>query len=380
MGVVGTDINPMADWIVRQALAPIDLPAFRDAARAVASRVEARVGDLHRTRCTECGATATVKYFLWVKQHSCSVCGTPNDLFPGYLIAKNDRHSAFVWYCPACRQLAQVQTAPAHNREVPCPHCGEPLATDGAADGGRYVCRACTAPGAYPGRSAAPTHRLFAMEYLCTHRRAEHPKRFRYFKVPDEADLSRVEAGHQRLSGGTVARQIPQELIPDGDQTARLHRWGYHRWSDLFNNRQLFGLGSLASEVRHIDDREVDVVCMALGNLSRLAIRRLAPRWNPAASIEERLDAARMALKGLLAEYPPQDLVARSLPCEPMEQIYWRKSDMTYPFEVAPSQLEQRLDELVDTVWDSLQSEFMTSPAGAVAAARRSLGAAHNQR
>ena len=39
-----------------------------------------------------------------------------------------------------------------------------------------------------------------------------------------------------------TARFVPDERIPAGDETARLHRWGYSRYREMFNPRQLLGL------------------------------------------------------------------------------------------------------------------------------------------
>ncbi len=47
-------------------------------------------------------------------------------------------------------------------------------------------------------------------------------------------------------ASGTLARlnpvYIPGDEIPPGDETARLHRWGYRRYREMFNDRQLLGL------------------------------------------------------------------------------------------------------------------------------------------
>ncbi|MDO8955503.1 MAG: hypothetical protein Q7W38_01475 [Deltaproteobacteria bacterium] len=32
-------------------------------------------------------------------------------------------------------------------------------------------------------------------------------------------------------------RFVPEEAIPSGDETDRLHRWGYKNYRDLFNAR-----------------------------------------------------------------------------------------------------------------------------------------------
>ncbi len=85
--VVGTDINPMAYWIVRQELAELDRPAFQTAAQGVSATVEEELGSLYETACTHCGHPhALVKYFLWVKRQSCSACQQPIDLLPGIVM------------------------------------------------------------------------------------------------------------------------------------------------------------------------------------------------------------------------------------------------------------------------------------------------------
>ena len=47
---------------------------------------------------------------------------------------------------------------------------------------------------------------------------------------------------------------LPSEEIPAGDETRRLHRWGYSRYVEMFNTRQLLGLGTLAKAIEDVDD------------------------------------------------------------------------------------------------------------------------------
>lgn len=253
MRVIGSDINPMAYWTVRQSLAPLDLQVFRAEAERIAGIVEETVGKLYKTTCTVCGSdTATVKYFLWVKQYRCKGCGEPNDLFPGYLIATNDRHTAFVWYCPACEQLAEIQRPPGEKHTVPCPNCGHELPYRGIAQRGEYRCKACHKTNLYPN-DQVPQHRMIAIEYHCESCRSQH--RGRYFKAPDETDRARFAAAQASLhaSGDTG---IPDDEIPAGDETNRLLRWGYRRYRDLFNDRQLFGLQALFKGIISVEPTE----------------------------------------------------------------------------------------------------------------------------
>ena len=76
--ITGFDINPMAWWIVRQEIADLDLDAYLTAANGAREALEKDVGNLYRTRCTECKSDrAHVKYFLWVKSLACRKCAKP---------------------------------------------------------------------------------------------------------------------------------------------------------------------------------------------------------------------------------------------------------------------------------------------------------------
>lgn len=92
--VVGFDINPMAFWVVRQELVCVDRAEFRSSSAKVIESIEQEVGELYRTRCVKCRHDVPVKYFLWVKQQRCGGCSRDLDLFPGYLVAEDERHLA----------------------------------------------------------------------------------------------------------------------------------------------------------------------------------------------------------------------------------------------------------------------------------------------
>ncbi|MGO8672976.1 MAG: DNA methylase [Capsulimonadaceae bacterium] len=272
MSVIGRDINPMAYWVVRQSLAPLDLKLFAETAAQIARDVETEVGARYETACTECGAVAQVKYFLWVKQSDCRVCAAANDLFPGYLVAKPDRHTSYVWYCAHCEKLAEIPDAPTEAFPASCPHCQQPLAVSGTASRNSFTCKTCAAPNRYPDPESVPRHRLFAIEYRC--HSCHGSRRGRYFKVPDQDDLIRYEAASRALHSSVDSlpeglrsspsadapgedSRIPTDEIPDGDETERLHRWGYRRYRDLFNDRQLAGLQTLLGRIMEVSDYEV---------------------------------------------------------------------------------------------------------------------------
>lgn len=246
--VVGADINPMAFWIVRQSLASLDLEAFARAADEVVADIENEVGEFYKTRCLTCGDTCRVKYFLWVKTAKCPACGVANDFFPGYLLAEAVRHPRYVLACSACGELNEYERLPTHKTPQPCTHCGLDVSVEGPAKRRQVPCIGCGSAVKFPARQAAgpPRHRMWAIEYDCAACEPHHQGR--YFKRPDAADLERMARAEARLSR-TPGLPIPTQAIPNGDETARLHRWGYTHFRDLFNDRQRLGLGLLLRRI-----------------------------------------------------------------------------------------------------------------------------------
>ena len=251
--VQGFDINPMSAWIVREEIEHLDLGAYEQAARALIDALRAEVGQHYRTSCPLYGeADVPVKSFLWVKVLDCEACGKRLDLFPGYLLAENRRHPKNVLVCPGCGDLNEVD-----DRRAPgdCEACETVLTQTGPARRGRCACPSCGHSNVYPGEVQRPLdHRLFAIEYYNPKRKAGHKGRF--FKKPDAEDIARVADATGRW-GRTTPRFVPDQQILHGDETGRLHRWGYARYRDMFNPRQLLGLELSCRLISETRDRRI---------------------------------------------------------------------------------------------------------------------------
>jgi len=262
--VIGYDINPMAYWIVRQEIEHLDLAAYRGAVEKLAEWLRSKIGHLHETKCLSCGsADANAKYFLWVKVQRCDQCGEDIDLFPGYLLAQDRRHPRNVFVCPACGALTE---SPNRRKPGSCTSCGAALLVSGPAKRNQCDCSRCGAKNRYPNPDLGPPrHRMFAIEYYCKQCKPRH--RGRFFKKPDEIDLrlySDAESALARMRSSIV----PDDKIPAGDETDRLHRWGYGHYRQMFNDRQLLGL---ELSCRFIRKRQAGKVRDALAtNLSDL--------------------------------------------------------------------------------------------------------------
>ena len=177
-----------------------------------------------------------MKSFLWVKMIDCEACGRSFDLFPGYLLAENRRHprtslSVRLAATSTKSRIVRALEIASHAR----PRCAKLDRTPGA-----LPLPALRTFQRLSRRIPTPLdHRLFAIEYHNPRRKAGHKGRF--FKKPDAEDIARVGAAAKRWKQLTP-RFVPNQEILPGDETSRLHRWGYACYRDMFNPRQLLGL------------------------------------------------------------------------------------------------------------------------------------------
>jgi putative DNA methylase len=251
--VEGFDINPMATWIVREEIEHLDLKAYAKAADALLHSLRAKLQSLYVTDCPLFGdKNVPVKYWLWVKEIDCESCGEAIPLFPGYLVAEDVRHPKNVLLCPACGELNEVENP---LKPGPCRKCHAALTLNGAARRGRCPCPKCKHENTYPRpKSGPPRHRLFAIEYYNPHRKDGHKGRF--FKKPDKKDFDRYHQA-EALWAEIAPHYVPEQSILPGDETDRLHRWGYDHYRDLFNTRQLLGLELSAQYIAGVTDKRL---------------------------------------------------------------------------------------------------------------------------
>lgn len=252
LGVVASDVNPMSYWLVRQAVEEIDIAEFTDEGERVWRELRDQLGSLYQTDCTRCAAPdADLKYVLWTKTCECPSCGRSTALFPGYRVAQATRHPRSVYACPSCRTLNEFD----EDEDTVCRTCERDL-SKGNVHRGRATCDSCDHEFRFIEHLATPPqHVPFAIEYNCRHCYSEQPGR--QFKAPDSTDLERIDHASDLLGKSESAMLIPDDEIPIGDETNRLHRWGYHRYREMFNDRQLLGLGTLLNIVKGVSNPRI---------------------------------------------------------------------------------------------------------------------------
>jgi len=233
--IIGRDVNPMAAWIVREEIDDLDLDEYAKESERLLATLALNIGHFYKTRCPITGRDADVKYFLWVKTGVCGGCRKRFDLFPGHVLAEDARHTSYVLVCSSCGDLNEVAEP---DNPLSC-RCGSKLKKDGPLQRNRCACPHCGHGNTAPFRDdGPPSHRLFAIEYFNNQLRGRPG---RLFKKPDRSDLANFEAAEDAFAQ-LKPLFVPDDQIPEGDESSRLRRWGYERFSELFNPRQLIGL------------------------------------------------------------------------------------------------------------------------------------------
>ncbi len=242
--VIGRDINPVAWRAVRTALAPVDrarlLALFAELEATVAADLKA----LH-TSLDSAGQACEVLYWFWVKQFDCPDCGLPVDLFSSRIFARHAYAKRFPGVQVVCPHCGEVFPSDINRTGVACPTCRKTFDPHaGATEGANAHCGGCGArfPVARTARARGepPRHRLYAKLVL----RADGTKE--YLRATS-ADLAAYAEAAERLRA--LAPPRPHIEIRPGYNTRQVLNYGYTRWDQFFNDRQLLGITLLSRAI-----------------------------------------------------------------------------------------------------------------------------------
>ncbi len=250
--VIGVDVNPVAWFIVKKSVEPVDLAALDAAFERLKKEVAPDILRYYRTPCPHGDHEADVMYAFWVKKVQCTNCGRNTRLFSSFRLATKDGEDTVV--CPYCYWVGQVG---ANRQSVVCPDCGREFhPKQGWAGGGRFTCEHCghvdetVAWVCRTGR--APDYEMIALEYWC-------PQHGRGYKGVEEFDRELYRQACQEFEREKTNLPLPdfETESPPGYNTQQAIGQGLRHFTDLLNPRQLLGLGRLMQAIREIEDRAV---------------------------------------------------------------------------------------------------------------------------
>jgi putative DNA methylase len=244
---IGRDINPVAYRLVKTALSRISrrrlIQLFGQLQEMVAPELRRLYTSVDRT-----GASCDVLYYFWVKVLPCPACHNSVDLFSSYIFARHAYQARFPQVqvvCPNCDGIfAQTQSSGA----ATCPDCQfEFDPQTGPARGAQVICGHCGASFSMAKQALAqgrpPEHRLYA-KLVLTHNGMKD-----YLRASLDDRIAYQAAGVELVRRNPPLPHV--EILP-GFNTQQVLNYGYRYWDDMFNQRQLLALSTLADGIRQL--------------------------------------------------------------------------------------------------------------------------------
>ena len=287
--VVGVDLNPVAWFVTKKEVDPVDLQTLRREFERLEATAGERIRRYYKTTCPDCRGEADVVCVFWVKVAHCGnpACGQDVPLFDEFMLAdhkerkrRNAPLGSFTVLCPTCEEVFQATTV---QEEVACPACGRRFTpSQGYVGGGRYTCPACRQQeqvvSALRRLEEPLPARMFALEYYCAACDA------RGYKRVDPPDVALYEQARTELAQRWpewLGRLVPDQEVLDGEKTRDLLRHNYRYFHQMFNARQLLCLGYLLEGILGVEDENLrEVVLAAFSNT--LATNNMFCLYNPA--------------------------------------------------------------------------------------------------
>ena len=261
---IGRDINPVAYFLVHNALAIHDLSRVLETFHSIERDVAPKLRSFYEAQLPD-ERIVPVLYYFWVKTVACPQCETTVDLFSTYIFAQHAYARKFPEaraVCPHCGGINKIRF---DATGAVCSGCGRPFnPTKGPARGQMAHCPCCahefSIAKAIRERGAVPDHRLYAKLVLMPDGRKE-------YLAADAFDHSLVGKADKELKLRKNAFPIVE--IEPGYNTNQALGYNYRHWHEFFNTRQLLSLSILADRIRTIDEPALRdlFVCLFSGAL-----------------------------------------------------------------------------------------------------------------
>lgn len=239
--VIGWDINPVATLVQRQAVQRWDTSELQNAYRLIEKSCRAEIDRLHQAETGE-----TVLYYFWVAVATCPACHSDTRLFSTHVFSQNaypKRVPAAQIVCPACLDIMPGRYDFEH---MTCTN-GHQVRPKGVVTRGDMTCthcgRASKVLDALAGRP--PRYEMYAKLLLGFN----GEKRYESITEFDRSLYSECSRLLQERAGDLA---LPQTGLDDGENTRQAIRWGFTKWRQFFNDRQLYSLGLLGDAIRQL--------------------------------------------------------------------------------------------------------------------------------
>jgi adenine-specific DNA methylase len=246
---IGRDINPVAHFLVKNAVAIHKREEVLEAFKRIEKNVASRILDYYRARMPD-GTEVPVLYYFWVKQVACPECQEQVDLFSSRIFARHAYPKRFPEAHAVCPNCSAVDCVRFDAKEAICGSCHTKYnPSEGAARGQHATCHHCShrfsISKTVKALAEPPQHRMYAKLVLL-------PNGQKRYLPADEFDRSLFAAANQELS--LLDGPYPVAAIEPGQNTNQALNYNYKKWHQFFNARQLLCLSFLVDEIQKIGE------------------------------------------------------------------------------------------------------------------------------
>lgn len=248
---VGCDINPISSFLVKQELTRVSIQELIRTYQLLEKNIAHKILSYYRTIDEKTGEEIPVLYYFWVK-----IVETPEGeqipLFKSYIFAKNaytSKKPRVQIICPECWKIFQgVYT----QTKATCPFCGREFnphvgtvnnSTVTSKNGTIYKIKDLI-----PCNGTKLKERMYAL--LAINQAGE-----KVYQSINNFDQELYKSASEELEHSEFV--LPTYKVYSGFNTNQARGYNYLYWSDFFNNRQLFCLGTLLDEILKIKDAEI---------------------------------------------------------------------------------------------------------------------------
>jgi adenine-specific DNA methylase len=256
---IGSDINPVAYWTVKESIKPIDVNKLINYFNGMEQTAGEKIRFLYNTSCSDCGGESEGLYYFWLREIECPFCKENVVLFNKTLLnfgfKRNkgiSKQNPATVFCPFC---FKIDNWDGNKEGMRCSHCGKkfnPL--DGSFTRGYFRCAKCNNENISLIKTVKSgkeiKNKLIAIEYWC-----EICKKRKY-KSPDTNDNLKLARIESEFEINKERLRYPKQKILEGESSHRWRQHGYTHYYQLFNSRQIIAFNYIFDEIRKIPEKE----------------------------------------------------------------------------------------------------------------------------
>ncbi len=254
---IGIDVNPIAWLTTKMEMDPFDEEKFDQEVEKLSQGVGQQIRSYYKTQCPECRSPqADIMYTFWVRTIICPSCLSEEDLFKYYIIGKKQRKDpATMVICPQCDHL--FYTLEKISEVSCCPQCSTKFTPKlGNCQMKQFTCTNCRHKSRLidliQQSEVSLSARQIAIEFFC-------PEcGIRDYKSVTKEDLALFHEVQTLFNKQKEKLSYPREFLPDeGKNISNLKNYGFKRFSDLFNERQLLSLSLLLDSISKVSNQNI---------------------------------------------------------------------------------------------------------------------------